>query len=824
MSSLVNAYLESGEERIALLHRAEDGKLLLHRAPADFAVYFKASDATPEMRREWRKDPLCAGYKPEGEWIRTRWRGWGARRSIVHKCIDMGVSTYEGDCSPVKRWMADHPDVTIQRPRRAYLDLETDSRVPIQKARKDGARILVWCVVSDETGESWTGVLEEDKDSAERQLIRDLYRALDPFDQMCAWSGDEFDFPLLRARTKDRRIDPGILKHWLRMDHMKVYKRLNDQVSESGEEKQSYALEAVAQAQLGEGKDPFDARKTYEYWAEGGEKREQLVRYCARDTDLLRRIEQKTGYLALHQTIAELAGLFADSWALLPTAQMDAFMLRLGTRRSIHFPTVTKEEIREELGQYKGSYNKHPPERAGILRDIHVVDFSSMYPSIMVSWNMSIDTKVDGPINGPVPEGMCRAPATGICFDTTRLGIVPEAVEHFLVKRAEMNAKKASLPPGTPEWHDADRKTNAYKRAPNSMYGAQGNEACRFHVRAIAESVSTTGAWLAKKTEAAILERHPSANVIFVDTDGIWTSGVSRAEIEETTKWLNEIHYPALLASCGCKKNVVKLAYEKQFSRLVFCGAKNFIGRFLHYKGKAADPNSRPEIKGVAYKRGDQAILTMILQAEAIGLLMGGMRELECECGHRYALNSAATACPSCKKVRESIAKVESPTEDLAAYEEMAARWRARILEGELPVEDVQTVKGLSQGLDSYVSKKNQDGKAAAQPPHVRVARILAARGEDVGEGSKIAYVVIDGDASPQAVAPACDYDGTCDRRYLWTRVWTPTCQLLESAFPSHDWSRFDAPKRERLKSERSDSVPPRSRRKANENQGGLFQ
>jgi DNA polymerase elongation subunit (family B) len=765
VTEIVNAFVDADEEHVVLLHRAGDGSLQSHRVPADYCVYFRREDVPPELRRAWRRDPLCRGYRDEGDWTRTRWRGWQARRELVRRMVDEGVATFEGDCSPVKRWMADHPDATIQRPRRCYLDLETDSRVRIGDAKRDGARILVWCV-TDEAGGHQEGCLEVDTDAAERALLKDLYRALAPFDQVCAWNGDDFDFPILKLRTRDRRIEPGILKRWLKMDHMVLYKRLNLQVAESGEEKQSFALQAVATAQLGEGKDDFDARHTYEEWAASGPRRERLVRYCARDTDLLRRIEAKTGYLKLHQTVAEVCGLFADSWALLPTAQMDAFLLRLGHRRGVHFPTVLRDEGEEVHVQYKGSYNKDPPTNAGILRNVHVMDFASMYPSIMISWNMSWETRCDGPVNGPLPPGMCRAPKTGICFDTTRVGLIPEALEHFLAKRKEMSALRASLSPGTPEAHDAERWTNAYKVVPNSFYGAQGSPGSRFHNRGVAESISQTGAWLAQKTEAALEERY-GILILYVDTDGLWTApGVERARVEEAVAWLNGEYYPKLLRDCGCEKNIVKIAYEKEFDRLVFCGPKNYTGRYVHFKGTPAVEGAKPEIKGIAYKRGDSTKLTRELQAEVIDLLMGGMR----------------------------VAAEPGPTEDIARFEEAVGRWRERILGGELAVEDIQTVKGLSKALDEYAQKKSTKGTDSAQPPHVRVAKMLAARGEYVGEGTKIAYVVTDADASPQAVIPACDYDGTCDRRYLWGRIWTPTEQLLENAFPQHPWSKKFGP------------------------------
>jgi DNA polymerase elongation subunit (family B) len=804
MSEVVNGYVEADEEHVVLLHRAQDGRLIRHRVPADFAVYFRKQDLDSEagarLRREWRRDPFCRGYRIEGAWVRTRWRGWKGRRALLAQMNEEGIDTFEGDLNPVKRWMADHPEVSIQSPRRVYFDLETDSRVPAKVAKEEGARILVWSLVN-EVGDWGAGVLADDTDAAERRLLGDLYRALEPYDQICAWFGDDFDFPILKLRTRDRRIDLRFVRRWLLMDQVAVYKRLNMQVAESGEEKQSFALNAVARHQLGEGKDPFDARRTYEAWAAGGEERERLVRYCVRDADLLRRIEEKTGYLKLQETISKVCGVFPDSFALRPTAQMDAFLLRLGRQRDQHFPTRTREDREDDTGpKFSGSYNKDPPLNAGILRNVHVVDFSSMYPSIMISWNMSYETKCIGPVNGPIPPGMTRAPKTRTCFTTAKKGIIPEAIEGFLAKRKWWSAKRANLSPGTPEAHEAERWTNAFKVAPNSFYGAQGNEGSRFHRREVAESVSQTGAWLAEKTETLLKERF-GASVIYIDTDGLWLMGVSRQVVEDAVMWLNDVHYPALLRECGCVTNIVKIAYEKEFAAVVFVAAKTYTGRYAHFKGTAADPDSKPEIKGLAYKRGDASRLTIKLQAEIIDLLMGGMRAFECGCGEPFPVSYSVKECGACGAPRGSLARVSVPTEDVQHFEEAVMRWRTVVLEGMLAIEDVQVVKGIGKNLKEYVSKAKKGGGLSAQPAHVRVAKLLVERGEDVGEGSKIAYVVVDGSANPQAVIPASDYTGECDRRHLWgSVVWPASEALLQAAFPQHDWKPFGVPPKPRKK------------------------
>ena len=78
MSAIVNAYVDGGEEHVVLCQRREDGSLATHRVLADYCVYFRQDEVPGELRRKWRRDPLCRGYKPEGEWLRTRWRGYNA--------------------------------------------------------------------------------------------------------------------------------------------------------------------------------------------------------------------------------------------------------------------------------------------------------------------------------------------------------------------------------------------------------------------------------------------------------------------------------------------------------------------------------------------------------------------------------------------------------------------------------------------------------------------------------------------------------------------------------------------------------------------------
>src|ERR1700675_4750052 len=139
-----------------------------------------------------------------------------------------------------------------------------------------------------------------------------MWAELQAYDQVASWNGDGFDFPVLWART--RRLRMGVdANRWLWLDMMSAFDRLNT-AAESGEEKRSLALENIGHAITGKGKlkapawaeDVVQGRSmgaaTYDLWKAGGKHRELLAEYCEEDTDLMRAIEAKTGYLALFQT------------------------------------------------------------------------------------------------------------------------------------------------------------------------------------------------------------------------------------------------------------------------------------------------------------------------------------------------------------------------------------------------------------------------------------------------------------------------------------------------------------------------------------------
>lgn len=746
-------------DNIVLVERHGD-KVIVRERRAEYSSFIRSS-VDQAKQRIIRDHPAVVGMKQEGKWTRIMWRSAQDREELCQALHCDGIQTFEGDVNPVRRYMTDN-DVVHVMPRLAFLDIETDSRVAPRLAAEGNARILCWAVVGAD-GRKRVGVLEENTDVAERKLLQRLFTVLEEYDQVAAWNGDAFDFAVIRERTKRRQVRVNF-DRWLWLDQMDLFIRMNMMAAESGDEKQSYALQAIATALLGEGKDDFDSSKTWEAWLAGGEERQRLVRYCVKDTDLLRRIEEQNGYIGLLQTLAETCNVFADSRGMNPTIQAEGFLLKLGAEEDYRFPSNFK---RGSSVPFKGAYVMEP-RCSGITKNVHVGDFASLYPSIIVTWNMSPETLVVGKERddlelvhaegaAPIEDSYSRAPLTGQWFRTDHEGILAHAVIEVMRLRKFWNDEKAKHPPGSPAWVAANRKSTAYKIAANSFYGVVGSPLSRFFNREVAESVTQAGAWLILETIKAA--EHRGMTAIYGDTDSLFIAGCTRTEFEVFVAWCNEDLYPVLLKELGCKENLIKLAYEKEFERIIFTSKKRYCGRYVHFKGTLADETSKPEVKGLEYKRGDSIRIARRFQEQVVDLLVGMKNG-----GH----------------------------EDPVTFIEVVERWQRYVLEAEIELEEILVSKRLNKKLGEYSRKRKKDGTWAKQLPHIELARTMYEQGYDVSEGTKISYFVFDASAKGDVeYRHESAWDGMFDRFEVWEKfAWPPTKRLLEAAFPTVAWDK----------------------------------
>lgn len=777
---------------------------------AKWSAFFLGLDDDDRLTLQRMREVV--GLSVEGRYTRVDFRNRWARKDICYR-LEQGMegaraagaeaAILEADVNPLRRFMSDHGAVTVSaNPRIAWFDLETDSRCSFYEAAEKGkARILSWALTdllpSGEVRVVDKGLLEDDTDEAERELIEAFLQAAHSYDVLAAWSGDGFDFPVLEKRAEAVRARlNGKRPEWARwcfLDCMEVFKKYNAHTHESGEEKTSFKINAIAHALLGEGKTDFSGAHTWDAWVAGGEERQKLLEYNVQDTILMPKIEAKTGYIALHIAVCSVTRCFPDSRSLMSSQQADGFLLRLGAEHGYRWPT---KQHRDEVEGYPGAYVMEPT-RTGVIENVHVADFASLYPSIIRSWNISPET-VLFPNDEEPEQGSCRLPYTSSTrFSKAERGMLPIALDTLVTRRSEYSKQQDAAEPGSPEWERYKRLSSAYKIVANSFYGIMGSAYTRFYNATAAEAVTQTGAWLIKlvgaRSEQAGLE------AFYGDTDSIFVAGDSE-RFQRVVDGLNAEWRPAL-DELGCDDCYVKLEFEKSFTRIVLVSAKRYIGRFSVFKGKPV-AGKKIEVKGLEYKRGDTIRLTRQMQKELIDLLLGDV----------------------------------VPTDEMC--KQFVARWRARVLDGELTIDDIvisQSVKALDEYVEKYTNIRcmggstkvkctytfastdvasdvpskcprcNMERKRSSQPVHVRVAKILAERGEEIRSGTRVEYLIVSKQGDRIEAVPARDEGALAkiDHHYYWeNRIYPATARVLESAFPNVIWVETAAQKKERLKQE----------------------
>jgi DNA polymerase elongation subunit (family B) len=783
----------SDDKYVYLVERNGAETVRVRRVQAKWSAFFSGLDDSDRLTLQRASE--VTGVSVRGRYTRVDFRNRWARRDIVRRMEEVLVGSraggnteaaiLEADVNPLRRFLSDFGHVNVSsNPRVAWFDLETDSRVSFVDATEHGrARILCWSIAEVVNGQPQivaTGMLEGDNDQAERKLVEDMLLAMAPYDVLLAWSGAGFDFPVLERRAsllrcKLRGLSPAWAR-WCFLDAMEVFKKYHAHVHESGAEKTSFKLDSIAQAVVGEGKKDFAVSRTWESWVAGGAAREQLLEYNCQDTLLMPKIELKTGYIALHVAVCAVTRCFPDNRSLMASQQGDGFLLRLGEIYNHRWPTKTGGN---EESHYAGAYVMEPT-RTGIIDDVHVADFASLYPSIIRSWNISPETvryRLED-------ERCCTLPHTDtVKFSLAERGMFPRALDELVTRRSEYSRKQDEAEPGSKEWDRYKRLSGAYKIVANSFYGIMGSPFTRFFNSAAAEAVTQTGAWLIKSVGARSNEAGLEA--FYGDTDSVFVSGQS----ERFTQVVAELNagWQGLMESHGCEECHLRLEFEKSFSRIVLVSAKRYVGRFSVYKGKPITAK-KVEVKGLEYKRGDTTALARDMQKQLIDILLGDER-------------------PNVEVCREFV-----------------KTWKQRVLEGQLAVEDIvlsQSVKSLAEYADRYTTARcgNNKGKhkcgytftstsvtagpekcprcgterkKAAQPVHVRVAKVLAERGEEIRSGTRIEYLIISGSGDHIEAVPARDAGmlEKIDREYYWnSRIYPPSSRVLDSAFPGEPWT-----------------------------------
>ena len=364
----------------------------------------------------------------------------------------------------------------------------------------------------------------------------------------------------------------------------------------------SFSLENVAQTLLGEGKDistPY--QRMDEINRMFAEDKPALARYNLKDCELVTRIFEKTELLKFLLERASVTGLPADRNGGSVAAFTHLYM-PLMHRQGFVAPNLGDKPPQASPGGFVMD------SRPGLYESVLVLDYKSLYPSIIRSFLIDPVGLIEGlkhPDDSDSVEGF-----RGARFSRTR-HCLPSIVTRVSEGREE--AKRERNAP----------LSQALKIIMNAFYGVLGSSGCRFFDTRLASSITLRGHQIMRQTRALVEAQ--GYEVIYGDTDStfVWLGSAHSAQdanriglalVQHVNDW-----WRAHLSNEYGLQSALELQYETHFSRFLMPtirGAEE--GSKKRYAGLVVREDGSEEMvyKGLETVRSDWSPLARQFQQE----------------------------------------------------------------------------------------------------------------------------------------------------------------------------------------------------------------
>ena len=296
------------------------------------------------------------------------------------------------------------------------------------------------------------------------------------------------------------------------LDYLEVYKKFTYTA------KESYRLDAIAHEELGVGKLSFEEYSNL--YTLHKRDYQKFIDYNIKDVELVVQMDDKNRFL--ENAVILTVSMKCNPNACFSQMQMwDNKIYDYLWRKKIVTPLRTTYEKSESLGSVEGAYVKDP--HVGMHDWVMSFDLNSLYPHLIMQYNISFETKVGMTPDIPgvqkmldreyqLPEGVTVTP-NGAMFKTDKQGFLPEILQMFYNDRVGFKKKMLE----TQQLYEKDKdpvllKQISYyhnmqmarKISLNSAYGAIGNEFFRYYDRDIAEAITMSGQLSVRTAENCI--------------------------------------------------------------------------------------------------------------------------------------------------------------------------------------------------------------------------------------------------------------------------------------------------------------------------------
>ncbi|KAN0030437.1 hypothetical protein ACTA71_006772 [Dictyostelium dimigraforme] len=325
-------------------------------------------------------------------------------------------------------------------------------------------------------------------------------------------------------------------------------------------------------------------------------------------------------------------------------------------------------------------------------RYVVLLDFNSLYPSIIQEYNVCFTTinrvkRDDGKWEEAVPPP-----------SSVEKGILPKVLHGLVSKRREIK-KRMEQEKNKIIKAQYDIQQQAVKLIANSMYGCLGFSHSRFYALPLAELVTRKGRENLQK--GASIVNKMCYDVIYGDTDslmiytGVGTFNEAETIGKEIQKKINDQY----------RGSVMEIGLDGIFKRLLLFKKKKYAC-LKESRIDATNTKCERENKGIDIVRRDYCDLTKDIGQWVLNLILGGEEKI--------ALFSL---------IKEYLESVQQQIKD-----------------NSIPVEKFIITKTLSKQPEEYNDADIQ--------PHVQVTLQMRAKGLHVQPGEQVPYIITRGSSS----------------------------------------------------------------------------
>jgi DNA polymerase elongation subunit (family B) len=521
---------------------------------------------------------------------------FGDRLEKVHRFDRDDSTLFEADVAETTRILVDtytNSDAISTGHNILFFDIEIEmeSGTPdIEKPTNEITSIALYfsnekkykALVVDNTSTADTLKIEHSNTeliscASEKDLLLrflDIYEANRPT-IITGWNCDFFDIPYLYNRMKkvigkqqalrispirDEFYSPYRNRYFFAgvsvLDYLSLYKKF------TYTQLPSYSLDSVSKKELNRGKIEYegnlDELKKNDL--------KKFIEYNVVDVELVVELNEKLQLIDLAQGICHVGHVPYEDFVY-SSKYLEGAVLTFLKRRNLVAPSKPadrKERMAavRESGEEKfiGAYVKDPI--VGKYEWIYDLDLTSLYPSIIMSLNISPETKV-GKIenwdaehyikdvdkeyiiagNSITKEKLNKfldvykysVASNGVLYKTDSKGIIPSILDDWFDKRVEYKdlMKKYGKEGNNEQYIFYKQRQLVQKILLNSLYGVLGLPAFRFYDIDNAEAVTLTGQTVIKKTADVINQKYNkellTENIdynIYIDTDSCFFSAL----------------------------------------------------------------------------------------------------------------------------------------------------------------------------------------------------------------------------------------------------------------------------------------------------------